>query len=348
MKIEVGESLACSYLRHVKGCWLVQTNWKTPEHWGERQPDAVRFSDLKRRFDRDGAVFKKTKDAAQFLKQGEIDVVGVDLQGNVHAMEVAFHEAGLNYGHTADETYNRVLKKMLRVVFILNRLIHPPQTALHAYFLSPKVNPAVEGRLKEMFNDLLPREPGVVWQLMINADCTESVVKPTLESASSVADSSELFLRSVKLLETANGLRTRDPDTPAQTSARRPGSEVKFQPLVKALMQTLLEEYPALLGDTEKCNLQDKAHCKNKNGLGLQISNFGLIRKKQLGPHQRYWKKPYGDFYVCSEWWPAHHRANAKALLSFVEELARTKPDHADALHPHVRDFRQYLSETAS
>ena len=230
MKIEVGESLACSYLRHVKGCWLVQTNWKTPEHWGERQPDAVRFSDLKRRFDRDGAVFKKTKDAAQFLKQGEIDVVGVDLQGNVHAMEVAFHEAGLNYGHTADETYNRVLKKMLRVVFILNRLIHPPQTALHAYFLSPKVNPAVEGRLKEMFNDLLPREPGVVWQLMINADCTDSVVKPTLESASSVADSSELFLRSVKLLETANGLRTRAPDTPAQTSSRRPGPAADPRP----------------------------------------------------------------------------------------------------------------------
>lgn len=144
--IASGKSLACSYLRHVKRCWLVQTNWKTPERWGEGQQDADRFSDLKQRFDRDGAVFKKTKDAAQFLKQGEIDVVGVDREGNVHAMEVAFHEAGLNYGHTAEETYNRVLKKMLRMIFILNRsiLIHPPQTALHAYFLSPKVNPAIE------------------------------------------------------------------------------------------------------------------------------------------------------------------------------------------------------------
>ena len=28
MKIEIGESLACSYLRHVKHCWLVQANWK--------------------------------------------------------------------------------------------------------------------------------------------------------------------------------------------------------------------------------------------------------------------------------------------------------------------------------
>lgn len=36
MKIEIGESLACSYLRHVERCWLAQANWKAPEHWGRR------------------------------------------------------------------------------------------------------------------------------------------------------------------------------------------------------------------------------------------------------------------------------------------------------------------------
>lgn len=160
--IASGKSLACSYLRHVKRCWLVQTNWKTPERWGEGQQDADRFSDLK------------------------------------------------SSVSTATVPYSRRRRT--------------PQTALHAYFLSPKVNPAIEGRLKEMFNDLLHREyPDVKWQLMINADCTESVIKPTLESASSVADSSELFLRSVKLLETANGYRLAPPDTPARTPSRRPG-----------------------------------------------------------------------------------------------------------------------------
>lgn len=111
MKIEIGESLACSYLRHVERCWLVQANWKAPEHWGRRLTDAeleALFEQMKSRFDR--AVFKQTKNAAQFLKQGEIDVVGVDQEGGVHAMEVAFHEAGLNYGSKA-ETVNRVLKR---------------------------------------------------------------------------------------------------------------------------------------------------------------------------------------------------------------------------------------------
>ena len=42
MKIEIGESLASSYLRHVKLCWLVQTNWKTSEHWSMKLPVEAR------------------------------------------------------------------------------------------------------------------------------------------------------------------------------------------------------------------------------------------------------------------------------------------------------------------
>ena len=33
MKIEVGESLVSSYLNHVEGCRIIQTNWKTSSNW---------------------------------------------------------------------------------------------------------------------------------------------------------------------------------------------------------------------------------------------------------------------------------------------------------------------------
>lgn len=344
MKIEVGESLACSYLRHVKHCWLVQANWKAPGPWGRRQTDAELedlFSGMKERFDCDGAVFKQTN-AAQFLKQGEIDVVGVELQGDVHAMEVAFHEAGLQYGSKA-ETNSRVLKKMLRIIYVLNAH-RPPKTALHAYFLSPKVNPEVATLLGETFAELRGEYPDVAWHLLINADCTESVIRPTLENASSVADSSELFLRSAKLLETAS-YSLAPSDAVARTRSRRPKPEVGIQDLVKALMRTILVDCPTLLSSTEKGELQDEAHCRKS--LGLQISS-GLIREKELGReingHSRYWKELFGDFYVCSQWWREHHRANAQVLLSFVEELAQTRRDHADVLRPHAQKFRDYLA----
>ena len=87
MKIEIGESLGCSYLRHVRQCWLVQANWKTSEHWPMREGVDVdeMFDAMRQKFDAGGTVFKKTKDVAQFLKQGEIDVVGLDLDGRLHA-----------------------------------------------------------------------------------------------------------------------------------------------------------------------------------------------------------------------------------------------------------------------
>ena len=98
MKIEMLESLCYSYLRHVKQCWVVQTNWKVSEHWSKhmssKELDRM-FESMRERFDPDGSVLKKTKDAAQFLQQAEIDVVGVGQDGSVYALDVAFHEAGV-------------------------------------------------------------------------------------------------------------------------------------------------------------------------------------------------------------------------------------------------------------
>ena len=343
MKIEIGESLACSYLRHVERCWLAQANWKVSEHWERSLPDAeleALFLEMKRRFDRGGAVFKKTKDAAQFLKQGEIDAVGVDQQGGVHAMEVAFHEAGLNYG-SVTETDNRVLKKMLRTLLIL-RAHHPPQTALHISFLSPKVNPAVQRPLETTFADLRTEYPDVDWRLAINDEFVKSIVKPTLEKAGDVADSSELFVRSAKLLELA-GLLCSTEDDDEDDADDNDASPI--QGLVKNLMSTLLVDSPGLLSEAEKSDLRNNEYCKSR--LGLRIGNFSLIRRIESGPevsgHRRYWADRYGEHYVCNNWGKTNHHSNAQALLTFVEDLIRRNSALEDALRPHAQAFRGYL-----
>lgn len=199
MKIEIGESLCYSYLRHVKQCWLVQTNWKTSEHWDKKKsPSNLQslFESMRKRFGSDETVFKKTSDARQFLKQGEIDVVGVDQDGNVHAMEIAFQEAGLNYG---GDTTQRVLKKLLRAVLILK--VYHPTKKLHLYFASPKVRKAVQESLEQTFAKLKKSYPKITWHLLINDDFTKNIVCPTLEKAKTVADTSELFARAAMLLD---------------------------------------------------------------------------------------------------------------------------------------------------
>ena len=97
LKIEIGESLGYSYLRHVKRCWLVQTNRKVSADWCTcmSEQDMERdFLAMRERFDSDGQVFKGTADAGQFLRQAEIDVVGLDQDGGIHAMGIVDPRAG--------------------------------------------------------------------------------------------------------------------------------------------------------------------------------------------------------------------------------------------------------------
>lgn len=353
MKIEIGESLAYSWLRHVRQCWLVQANWKFSEHWERYLTDAeldVLFDTMRGRFGGCGGVFKKTTDAGQFLRQGEIDAVGIDHRGGVHAVEVAFHEAGLQYG-TTTETNNRVRKKMLRTLLIL-RAFRPPETRLHIYFFSPKVSPVVQQPLEETFAELCAEYPDVEWRFVANDDFTKSVVRPTLGKASGVADSSELFARSAKLLELAGYGAGQRPNLQKarSNSTREQGSSVrnKIQPLVKDLMQTLLVDAPELLSAADKCGMQDNTHCKQ---LGLTIGNkLPLLRRVEEGPRvdgfNRYWTRRFGDFYVCSQWWKKDHRSNACSLLVFVDRIAARnegKPE-AKVLLRHERAFRNYLA----
>ena len=105
MKIEMGESLCYSYLRHVKQCWLVQMNWEVSSHWTRHKSSEelqARFESMQMNFG--GETFKKTKEAAQFLKQSEVDLVGIDQRGNIHAMEIAFTNPDWAMGATRRQT----------------------------------------------------------------------------------------------------------------------------------------------------------------------------------------------------------------------------------------------------
>ena len=349
MKIEIVESLGYSFFRHVKHCWLLQVNWKASQHWSKHMTDTElesMFVDMKRRFDPEGSVFKKTSDAAQLMRQGEIDVLGVDQLGGVHAMEAAFHENGLHYtGGVA----NRVLKKLLRMLMILTAY-HSPETKLHIYFVSPKVIPSVQGPLQYTFTMLRTEYPEIEWNLVTDQDFTDKVLMPTLEKASTVADTSELFMRSAKLLDLcrdSSAVGGHIDSGGATNVVQRLGLR-PIQPLVRSLMRTLLENQPGLLDDSQRYNLMNRNYCKNS--LGLRISNLALLRRAEAGREvsgrSRYWKELYGgEFYVCSQWWKDHHITNAERLLQFVSGLVRSNSNHPEVtvLHRHARALRDYI-----
>ena len=102
-----------------------------------------------------------------------------------------------------------------------------------------------------------------------------------------------------------------------------------LQSIVWSLMQTLLEDHPTLLSHTERSNLMDADYCKD--ALGLKLSNLPLLRHLGDGivinGHPRYWAPRCGDYYVCSQWWKAHHRHNAEMLQRFVDSLISRNRD---------------------
>ncbi|MDE2780652.1 MAG: hypothetical protein OXI91_13390 [Chloroflexota bacterium] len=347
MKIEMGESLGYSYLRHVRGCWLVQTNWKASDQWIMRASEDQlenEFRKMRQTFDLGGSVFKGTRDSGQFLRQAEVDVVGVGQDGSIHAMDVAFHEAGLNYSGGVG---NRVLKKLLRTVLVL-MAYHPPHVPRHIYFVSPKVHRAAQQPLNDIFDRLSREYFDISWHLFTNEQFASELLLPTLDKGTSVADMSELFLRSYKLLQLGEQVQTdrppegmyskndngnNDPESTLEEIERpnNPGDTSSLQGIVRRLMTTLLDTHPGLLTQTDLENLQDERYCNAV--LGLSIGNLPLLREAELGReisgHSRYWRTLYGGhFYVSSQWWKEQHRSNATALQAMVSALIEKNQQH--------------------
>ena len=208
VKIEVGEHLVRSWLRHVKNCQIAELNWKPSPLWVAHQNFQVFMDDARIFFKQalDDDIFKSTQTASQLLRQGEVDVLGIRFRGNntppeIYAIDIAFHEKGLNYGSPQD-TVKRVLKKMLRSLMLIESYFD--DCALKLIFCSPNVNPAyaipLELGILKLQEFLASRRLSCDMSLLINGSFTETVLEPTIQQATSIADTSELFLRSYQLL----------------------------------------------------------------------------------------------------------------------------------------------------
>ena len=61
MKIEIGESLTSSYLNHVKGCRVIQSNWKTSGNWVITDHEKIRAKDYYQKIINSGILMEYSK-----------------------------------------------------------------------------------------------------------------------------------------------------------------------------------------------------------------------------------------------------------------------------------------------
>lgn len=344
MKVEIGESLIYSFLRHEKKCLITQTNWKASGNWDipkDVQDNAIYEFDKINKHHAFSEIFKS--DFSQTIKQAEIDVLGIGQNNHIYAFEIAFHENGLQYGGKI-ETRNRIFKKLLRGYITLK--CYFPGYKYSLAFCSPKVNPATEKHIQEYFEVLMHdfRSEDINFHYYSNDKFNAEIAQRTLSKTINEADSNELFARSIKLLNITNKYNSvanrqstiQEPVSPSAEPSNRSissGEHVKIQGFsipvekessesvqdyVKKIMRLLLNNN--LLSINEIENIQDKQYCKRAFALPLPlIRNTSEGYKDKTGKPRYYHPEIFGGkYYLCSQWWKDNHPTHLIKLKEWL------------------------------
>lgn len=325
MKIEICESLIFSWLRHVQGCLVAQTSWKRSPTWSVvREQELTETFEAVRTFARQGIGLQIFKNGSfsQFIRQAEIDVLGVrwdqDVSSpNVIAVDSAFHEAGLQYGN-AEETVGRVLKKLIRGAFALEACLDAAEASV--IFATPKMAEPVREEIERHLSVLeqcLARQrgsagPPLRFRIIANADFSSEILDPVLAQVGAVADRSELFVRSQQLMRLhhssprkgRSGARTDRPARATDEEGDRIGEHVRAN--MAALAASGRLTVPIVQ------NLLDPRYCKSRFNLGLpflrRVEMAVPLTRQRIDDngYARYWKQPLRisdqEFLMCSQW----------------------------------------------
>ncbi len=324
MKIEIGESLLYSWLRHAKGCQLVQTNWKASSNsWEIRNEESLQklMLDSSELFNSkyNYQIYKGTVALSQLLQQAEIDVLGVNFREEaqyLYAIDVAFHEAGLNYG-SKDETIMRVIKKILRSAMCLYGYFDIKIGEV--IFVSPKVHNSVINSLMEYVPEIqrLLHDAGLNYsvRIIVNNDFEEKIMQPVIASTSLIADTSELFMRSMQMYNMFSYDRVRKIEKSRLNVNKKQMTEMievtnieglnemKIGALVRSTLTKMLSNHEITMDEIELMQTENYS----KQVFDIQ---YPLLRKASLSNGVkvlRYWAgavEAYGEkYFICSEWY---------------------------------------------
>jgi hypothetical protein len=311
MKIEIGESLTSSYLNHVMGCRVIQTNWKLSGNWVVTDYNKSRANLFYQKIMKSGyfdEIFKGSS-FEQLLKQAEIDVLGLNTSElSVYGVDVAFHGAGLNYG-SKEETAQRILKKIFRTLFVMQTYFEQ-YNHFHSLFITPKTNPAT----LKLIDDLLQKatelidDDSITIGVITNDQFFEDIIDSTIHASKTENDTSELFLRAIKLID----LDSRKENFKEKNITYIPMNDkvsdkktiqgMKIGQYVQHTFRNAFKQ--GLISNNEIQNLQSPRYSKE-----IFNSNFEILRLKtrtiqDADGRTRYYSKEFfcGNYYLTSQW----------------------------------------------
>lgn len=213
--IDIGESLMFTWLKHVEGCRIVQSNWRTSKDWEIEENVKNEIEQIVESAQSKLGILKyrSTKDksavASKMLNNLECDLLGYNSQRHEYvAVEVAFHGSGLHYVPTRytackngiEYTANKVVTKLFSAAMALYAYLNV--TKARIIFVSPFTSPAFESAvreamkaLKKIFNGRI-KKFSYTFQFITNKEFKKEVLERVRECSSVGADPNELYIRS--------------------------------------------------------------------------------------------------------------------------------------------------------
>lgn len=308
MKIEIGESLYYSWLKHKQKCQIVQTNWKISNSWDKcnKGLSETIIKDIKDKEElKVYDIFKKNSGLDQIIKQAECDVIGIHFEGiltlpKIIAIDVAFHENGLNYGKYKI-TIAKVLYKCIRTALCI--LLYFGSTDAEIIFASPKVNENIcqqIGNCLSIIQKILNGK-GLKFQFILHAnDDFKTILDEIINECSNIADTSELFVRSIQLESLFENKKKQNKSVLSLSSD---SSNIKIGKLVTDQLRPILQQSTSLTS-IEINRLMDSQESYNLFGL-----SYPLLVKKTDGnfDKNRYYKESIiinnEEYYLCNMWY---------------------------------------------
>ncbi|WP_220446514.1 hypothetical protein [Paenibacillus piri] len=320
----------------------MQTNWKASVNSWDlmNEGEIERLMNQSNEFfnvNYDYEIYKGNASFTQLIQQAEIDVIGVAYANNeqhLYAIDVAFHEAGLNYG-TKEETIMRIVKKTLRAAMCIYGYFG--YSSADIIFASPKINNNVMAPLSLCLNQVehLLRDQGLNYnvRLLANDEFGESILQPVLAVTSFVADTSELFMRSLQMYNLFANKKQNTIKTAA--SARESKTVQEMEKIEVTNISGLTEmKIGALVRSTLIKMFQNNEISPEEVAL-MQTSEYSkktfdiqypLLIKSSLSSDKkvlRYWAgtvEIYGDkYFICSEWYEVPQNNDRPYFMKWLQ-----------------------------
>lgn len=322
MKIEMGESLFYSWLRHVKECQVVQTNWKVSPQWTLQHEDELlaiknttdSFFREKHGYD----IYKKNSSLAQIIQQGESDAVGIsfnDDQVHTYAVDVAFHESGLNYGGR-EVTIMKIINKCIRTAMCLYGFMNVRDAEI--IFASPKINASILNDASQCINETqgIMNQLGFqfTFRIIANSDFQSSVLDPILLVSEGIADTNELFVRSYQMLQMF-GSNSGTKQAPVSTVAEK---ELKIGKLAQIMIPKLIAEGKVSAEEISKMLTPSYS----KSAFDLQYPVLAIKGNEYDRSRYYAFSFAYGsdEYVLCSQWFESPANNDRPYLLKWIEE----------------------------